>query len=194
MEGVEKIKKFVRDERTLKVLETIFKAGAITILAIGAPAAAGHIIKLLGWVPDYKTNYRTKRLLGSLERRKFIRFYRKNGRGKIELTPEGRLHFANLKARSIKLPHMTRWDGVWRVITYDIPEKIKKNRQRFTRTIESLGMCNLEKSIYVYPHECKDQIFKIAKLYEIDKYVRYMEVINIEPDFKLQVFFPQTKN
>lgn len=187
---IEKIKKFTRNERTLEILEAIGKLGFIFFLGVMTPNAAGHIIKLLGWVPDSKTRYRTERSLASLEKRKFIRFWIKNGKGKLELTPEGRMHMAGLRAKSVKLPMDGRkWDGLWRVVTFDIPEKFKINRRRFARTLNFVGMHNLEKSIFVFPHECREQIFKIAELYEVKKYVKYITAQSVEPDFKLKSSF-----
>lgn len=165
-----------------------------TFLGIAAPNAAGHIIKMLGWVPDRKNRYATERTLKSLENKKFIKFWTKNGQGKLELTKEGRIHLAGLQVKSIKLPHKTRWDGLWRIVSFDIPEKLKINRQRFTRSLNFAGMYNFEKSVFVYPHECREQIFKIAELYEVKKYVRYIVARSVEPDFELKINFPYTKS
>jgi len=79
---IQKIKKFAKDERTLEVLETIGKLGFILFLGVAAPNAAGHIIKMLGWVPDHKNRYRTERILNPLENKKFIRYWAKKGKGK----------------------------------------------------------------------------------------------------------------
>ncbi len=192
-EKIQKVKKFARDERTLEILEAIGKLGTILFLGVAAPNAAGHIIKLLGWVPDWKNKYRTERILNSLEKRKFIRFWMKNGKRKLKLTKEGRIYFAGLKVKSIKLPLGIKWDGFWRIVTFDIPEKLKINRQRFNRALNFAGMYNFEKSVFVYPHECKEQMFKIAELYEIKKYVRYIVARSVEPDFKLKINFPYTE-
>jgi len=154
---VKKIK-FVKNERTLEILEVVAKLGFILFLGVAAPNAAGSIIKLLGWVPNNK--YQIERSLKNLEKRKYIRFWIKNGQGRLELTKEGKIHLASLQVKKIKLPIKINWDGMWRIITFDIPEKLKINRRRFSRALVFVGMQNLEKSVFVYPHECKEQIFK----------------------------------
>ncbi|MEK7200922.1 MAG: hypothetical protein AAB672_02230 [Patescibacteria group bacterium] len=191
---IEKIKRFARDERTLEILEAIGKLGIILFLGIAAPNAAGHIIKLLGWVPDYKNKHGTEEALKSLEDKKFIQFWVENGKGKLVLTKEGRLHLASLRVKHIKLPHRNKWDGLWRIVTFDIPEKLKINRRRFARALNFAGMYNLEKSVFIYPHECKEQIFKIAELYEVKKYARYIVACSVDPDFKLKINFPYAKH
>jgi len=185
-----KIKKFARDERTLEILETISKLGVILFLGVAAPNAAGHIIKLLGWIPDYKNKYATEKTLKTLKNKKFVYFWYKNGKGKLELTKEGKIYLAGLKVKKIKFPTGKNWDGSWRIVTFDIPEKLKINRRRFARALSFAGMHNLEKSVFVYPHECREQVFKIAELYEVQKYVRFIVALSIEPDVRLKSVFP----
>jgi len=193
MSKIKRIKKFARDERTLEILEAVSKLGFIFFLGIAAPNAAGHIIKLLGWVPDNQNQYRTKRVLKSLEKRKLVKFWFKNNKGKMELTAQGKIYFAGLKVKRIKLPIGKKWDSLWRIVTFDIPEKLKVNRKRFTRALNFAGMYNMEKSIFIYPYECKEQVFKIAELYEISKYVRYIVACSVEPDLRLGSVFPYVK-
>jgi hypothetical protein len=186
-------KKFIRNERTLEIMECIAKLGFILFLGIAAPNAAGYVIKLLGWVPNYKNKYGTEKVLKSLEDKKFVYFWIKDGKGRLELTKEGKIYMAGLKVKFIKLPHKNKWDHLWRIVTFDIPEKFKINRKRFARALVFAGMQNLEKSVFVYPHECKEQVFKIAELYEVRKYIRYIVAKSIEPDFKLKINFPFTR-
>jgi len=101
MNKLAKIKKFAKGERTLEILEIIAKLGVILFLGIAAPNAAGHIIKMLGWIPDHKNKYETERVLKSLENRKFICYWVKNGEGKLELTKEGKIHLTNLQIKKI---------------------------------------------------------------------------------------------
>lgn len=190
---LQKVKKFARDERTLEILEAVAKLGVIVFLGVFTPNAAGHIIKMLGWVPDSKNKYRTGRTLSSLERKKFIKFWIKDGKGRIALTKEGKLYFASLKVKRVKLPSKGKWDGLWRIVTFDIPERLKANRKRFSRALVFAGMYNLEESVFVYPHECKDQIFKIADLYDVKKHICYIVARSVEPDVKLIREFPFTR-
>ena len=136
----------------------------------------------------------TEKSLASLKNRNFVRFWIKNGKGKMELTEEGKMYMARLKAKSIKLPSGNNWDGLWRMVTFDIPEKLKINRRRFAKILNLAGMCNLEKSVFAYPHECKEQIFKIAELFKVKKYVRYSVAYSVEPDIEIKRFFPYAKS
>ncbi len=73
----------------------------------------------------------------------------KNGEPCLRLTGtgKGRLvrDFPILKLRSKK------WDGLWRIVFYDIEEKRKNTRQALQWQLESLGFGRLQKSVYLSP-------------------------------------------
>ena len=186
---MKKIKGFARNERTIEILKVIGKLGFIMFLGVATPNAAGHIIKMLGWVPDYRNRYSTKKALNSLERQELIRYKKTDKERMILITEEGRLYLSKLKIKSMRLPSASKWDGVWRMITFDIPEDAGINRRRFTSALNLLGMFKLEKSVYLYPHECKKQIIEVAKLYFVEKYIRYVVASFVDRDAKAKSFF-----
>lgn len=46
-----------------------------------------------------------------------------------------------------------RWDGVWRLVVFDIPEKRKTSRDMLRMKLKSLGFGMWQKSVYVTPHD-----------------------------------------
>lgn len=73
----------------------------------------------------------------------------KNGEPCLRLTGQGKRalirDFPLLKLRSKK------WDGLWRIVFYDIEEKRKNTRQALQWQLESLGFGRLQKSVYLSP-------------------------------------------
>lgn len=188
-----KNKKFSRYERTFEIMAIIAKVGVVVFAGVVAPNAAGQIIKFLNWLDEAKEREQVRKSLLSLEKRRFIKIWYKDGEGKMSLTKEGKIYFTSLEAKKIKLPK-GKWDGKWRMVTFDIPETLKVNRKKFSDNLRFIGMLNLDKSVFVYPHECKEQVIKIAELYEIKRYIRYITAISIEPPHKLFINFPYTRN
>lgn len=187
---VKKYKKYKKNEQLIEILEIIAKTGFILTLVVLTPNAAGHIMKLLGMVPDYKSKARMERSLKRLEDKKLISYKQgKNGYCAIELTPQGKLYWLRLNIKNLKLQKDKKWDGLWRMITFDIPEEKAYFRQRLAGALRLIGMYNLEKSIYIYPYECKETIFKIVEAFEVRKYVRFMFVQEIERDMEAKKFF-----
>lgn len=182
-------KKYSKDEYAKEIIVGIAQLGFIVTVAVLAPNAAGHILKMLGFVPDYKSTKRTERTLKSLKRRGLLNYKTRNGKTTINLTEKGKLYYKRLSIDSIELPKYKNWDGLWNIITFDIPEKHRVNRRHFSKTLSIVGMYNLEKSIFIYPYECRKEIMEIADAFLVSKYIRYIKANYVQNDELPKKFF-----
>ncbi len=90
----------------------------------------------------------------------------------------------NLETMKIKKPE--KWDGLWRIILFDIPEYKKQGRDALAARLKLLGLKTLQKSVFVYPYECADEINFISELFQIRPYVRLMTAQTIDNDLDLK--------
>src|SRR3989339_49786 len=65
------------------------------------------------------------------------------------------------------------WDGKWRFIVFDVPEKFRTGRDALRWKIKKLGFYELQKSVFIFPYKCEDEINFIIEFFGIRKYVRY---------------------
>lgn len=81
---------------------------------------------------------------------------------------------------------ITKWDKKWRIVMFDIPEKLKKVRESLRYQLKKLGFLELQRSVFVLPFECENEIEYIVEFYNIKKHVRFIEAnrIDNELDFK----------
>ena len=84
----------------------------------------------------------------------------------------------NLDTMVIKKPK--EWDGLWRVVMFDIPEHKKKGRDALAGRLKALGLITLQKSVFVHPYECADEIDFITELFQIRPYVRIIIAKDID--------------
>lgn len=112
-----------------------------------------------------------------------------NGTTTLVLTDAGRkkVLIYNLDKLEIEVPK--RWDGFWRVIIFDIPEKHKPAREALREKLKGLGFYQLQKSIFVHPYECKNKIDFIIEVFKIRPWVRYMMVKHIDNELHLKKIF-----
>ena len=87
---------------------------------------------------------------------------------------------ASQKFNAIKLPIIENWDGMWRVLFFDIPEKHKSSRDAFAAHIRRLGFKVLQRSVFVYPFDCREEIEAITEHYKVARYVSYIEARYID--------------
>lgn len=107
----------------------------------------------------------------------------------IFLTEKGRervLTFDDTKMRIVK---PSRWDGKWHTVLFDIPEKHKHAREALRSKLRELGFLQWQKSVFVYPHPCRDQIEFITSFFEVRPYVRYAVMTDITNEAELRLYF-----
>lgn len=105
-----------------------------------------------------------------LKRRKFIAFEFKENKIKVILTKLGRQHLNKVAFEEIKIQPI-KWDGRWRLLTFDIPENKKRARQTFRRKIKELGFFHFQRSVFIFPFPCEKEIDNMTKLLEIRPFV-----------------------
>jgi len=106
----------------------------------------------------------------------------------IVLTEKGKL-----KALSYDFENMViergEWDKKWRFVIFDIPEKFKTGRDALRRKIKQLGFYELQKSVFVFPYKCDNEIEFIIEFFGIRKYVRYGTIDFIDNELHLKKIF-----
>jgi DNA-binding transcriptional regulator PaaX len=188
-----KIKNVVLRERadkgeiTKKILLTavgVATAGVIIGTLIVLP---GFGIVLKSFADWYKKQNRHKRYqirktFEQLRRKRLIETTEINGEIKMVLSENGKKRAIKYELENMTIPKPKNWDGKWRLIIFDIPEKFHKERRALRIKLEELGFYLLQKSVWLYPYECKNEIDFIVEFFNISPYVRIIEAIGFDGD------------
>ena len=59
---------------------------------------------------------------------------------------------------------------------FDIPEKKKKERLAISKKLKDIGFYPMQKSVFIYPYDCRDEIDFICEFLSISRYVNYCVV------------------
>lgn len=84
----------------------------------------------------------------------------------LNITLKGRL-------KALKKSIFKEWDGWWRIIAFDIPEKRKKTRDVFRSHLYSLECIPIQKSVWITPNDIAYELQEIAILLNIEENVDY---------------------
>ena len=105
------------------------------------------------------------------------------------LTQKGEQRILKYKIDDLVLPKRKRWDAIWRVVIFDIPETKRSARNALGRKLKQLGFYTFQKSVYVFPHPCLEEIEVIVSYFNIQKYTHYLEARSINHDTLLKKYF-----
>jgi DNA-binding transcriptional regulator PaaX len=155
------------------------------------PKRQWRVLETIGEIWSDSDNKLGKEI-NNLNRSKLIKkITAKDGTSTIKLTEKGKLlateycFLKNLKIRDKK------WDGRWRILIFDVPEKLRKGRNALRWKIRKLGFCELQKSVFVIPYECKKEIDFIVNYFSLGLYVHYgiLEIIGEDVNSRLKKVF-----
>ena len=76
----------------------------------------------------------------------------------ISLTERGRKRAGRFQINHLKIKKPKRWDGKWRLIVFDIAHKQRIKREALRGFLKRLDLHPLQKSVWVYPYDCRDEI------------------------------------
>lgn len=116
--------------------------------------------------------------------------YRENTDGTVEivLSEKGEKKVLEFDINKISIRKPFKWDGRWRVVFFDIPEKRRSERNVLREKLKERGFEELQKSVFVHPYPCLDEINFITEYFQLRNLVRYGEMINIsnEEEYRLK--------
>ncbi len=168
-------------------------AGGAIVASFVAPNVAKNFRFLLGdenFVSWKKFNdSRVKQVVGRLKNRGLVKSQIKDKKVIVALTKKGKQKVLNYYIDKIKLKKHKNWDGKWRIVLFDIPESKKAARDALRCKFKFLGMRQLQKSAFVYPFDCREEIFYVASFYEVGDHIFYLEAKIDDIEEKLKRIF-----
>lgn len=129
------------------------------------------------------------RVLEQLRLRGVIKVIKEGGNiEKIALTNRAQAFSLKRQFIALSLKPRKAWDKKWRIVLFDVPEANRRARDILRDKLKQLGFLEFQKSAFVYPFPCKDEINFVINFLNIPEHVYYIEA-PIVPDHKLKTFF-----
>ncbi len=93
----------------------------------------------------------------------------------------------DIENMEIKSPAV--WDGKWRIVMFDVPEKIKLVRDTLRMHFKKMGFYEFQKSVFVHPHPCAKEIQYLMEFYQARRYIRFIVATEIDNVLELKRHF-----
>jgi len=167
----------------------------LLLLSSGVLLTAAILFPGLGIIyREYKRwqNFEKRRLRETVRRlynQKFVKVVEKDGQLLLELTEKGKTKVLNYKIDEMEIKKPIKWDGLWRVVIFDIPENKRMARDMLRKKLRQLGFYKLQKSVFVHPFPCRDEICFIKEVLKIGPYLTFLEAKFIDNESSLRSHF-----
>lgn len=170
------------------LLVTVALTGVVLVAAI-APNAPAVLAKLPS-IKRAQLRYQYKTALGRLAAQGHVTFEMRDGKRYARITESGRKVLAFEQEKTILSgTKKRRWNGRWRVVIFDVPERRRRTRDRLRNAMQEVGFVRLQDSVWVFPYDCEEFIALLKAELKIGSAILYMVVEHIENDKHLKAHF-----
>ena len=150
-------------------------------------AATSPYFGIAVWKALKKRKKHPKRKFAStfsrLYRNGLISMERQGHEVRISLTPEGKKVAGYMQINQLRIPRPKKWDGIWRIVIFDISNIKALQRNAFRGMLKELGFISLQKSVWIQPFPCVAEIELIKDFFWLtEKEVRLIEARKIGDD------------
>ena len=145
----------------------------IGVMATGVYSAFGKIKKA-----SRKESYEEYRNLWAnyrkLKQRGAIELVQENEDGTLiyQITEKGQTMIKKVIYDEMEIKKPKFWDKNWRLVIFDIPEKLKVKREALRDKINSLGFYQCQKSVWIHPLPCNEEVDLISEMLNIKPYIK----------------------
>jgi len=191
----ERLKDFLEsgtpNAKVAQVALCVLALASVPVLVFVA-AAMGNAVQIFR---QFETSKRFKanqirRAMNYLRQQKLIE-YVGNSKGKtvVRITKKGKSRLREFDIEFMKVPKQKKWDGKWRLVMYDLPIRFQKVREELRWKLKDLGFYRFQKSAWIYPYPCDDEIIFIADFYGVGNFVDILTVESILREEKIREHF-----
>ena len=151
----------------------------------------GALDLLLGAEPGgHKDRLRTT--MQRLRKRNLVYAERQGRKLIFALTEAGEREASKIKLK-LRMAKPKRWDGKWRIIIFDVPEKLRGKRDLLRKELNNFGFTQLQRSVWAYPYPLPKEFVELWDNAGILKYCVVFEAVNItEVGALKQFYFPKS--
>lgn len=166
-----------KQERQEMILNILLGVGLLTT-AVVAPNAV-QLFKY--FLPkNSQDRWKVKRSFAQLEKKGFVKRKTTNGEDYYSLTLLGNERAKKYKLDSMKIASQKKWDGLWRLVMFDVPEDKKMARRGVNLVLKKLGCVQYQKSVFITPYPCAKEIDFVGECFDVRKYIRVITAWDVE--------------
>lgn len=181
-----------KGEITKDILRWTLTAGVIAIAATSSPFFILNVAKAFAKTREGR-RYKGKDIYNAFYRLRYqecLNFEEENNQIYISLTDEGRKKAGWMQINHLVIKAPKQWKKKWYLIIFDIAHSHRAKREALRGLIKRLGLHQLQKSVWTYPHDCTDEIELLRDFFGLSEHeLRVVVAENIGDDTFLREKF-----
>lgn len=164
--------------------------GGLALGLSGSPRRYFRILKMIG--NEWRSIERAQlwKSIQALYRSKLIWTRRHpDGSYTLVLSEKGRTRALTYQLETMRIPVLPVWDKKWRIVLFDIPQKRHHTRDIFRTQLKQIGFREFQKSAFICPYPCADEVEFLIEMHDIRRHVRLVTADAIDTDIHVRQRF-----
>ena len=173
------------------IKEILVGIGVLGLVVVGG-AIAPNIFGILSKKRFTKRKYDKKfnRTIHYLKERELIKTKENpDGTFKVELSKNGKKKILEYDLEKLKIKPIRKWDGKWRFIMFDIPNKYKMRSNMLREKLKELGFYQYQKSVWIHPYPIENEMEFICQIFEVRPFIKLGEISSLDNSYRLKKKF-----
>ena len=113
----------------------------------------------------------------------------RDGSTTFVLSNNGKKKALRFNIEKMKIKKAKKWDQKWRIVMFDIPEKLKKLRETVRFHFKEIGLVEFQKSVFLSPYPCEEEVEFILEFYNARKFIRFILAEKVDNELHLMKKF-----
>lgn len=180
------MKHFTRNEISEILLSTLLVVGFLTI-AVTAPNAV-QLFKYFN-PKNTKDRWKIKRSISILEEHELVKKQLVKGEEQYVLTETGKLRAMRYSLFSMSITKQPKWDGLWRIVMFDVPENKRVARRAINLALKKLGCVQYQKSVFITPYPCAKEVDFVGECFDSRQHIQLIVAKEIGNESKIKKCF-----
>lgn len=120
------------------------------------------------------------RVTAELHRQKLVEV-KKNGKHlHVQLTVKGIHRVQRAEIGKISVNEPATWDGLWRMVTYDVPREQSAQRRLFAQELRRLGFVMIRESVWFHKYPSFEAVLELARFCNVQRYITLAEISRLD--------------
>lgn len=161
-------------------------AGLVVAVSLIAPQLPAQLLQNFLRGRRHFDRDKLKRFGRRLARRGLVSMRERGHVLSFRLTPEGERLARLIALEQLAIPRPKQWDGAWRIVLFDIPERRRTARDALRATLRRLGFAQIQWSVFAHPYPCEREIEQVVRAFHLERLVVLFTATTLSDDFRLR--------
>ena len=121
-----------------------------------------------------------KRVCAEIHRQKLVEITKSKKQLKLQLSVKGIHRLQRAQIDLIAIAEPVAWDGIWRMVTYDVPRTKAAERRLLVDQLKRLGFTMVRESVWFHPHPCFDALKELLRYTGLERYTTLAEISKLD--------------